>query len=1044
MESIKGIENLNTSEVKSMEYMFYGCASLRAVDMSGFCTSNVTSMKGMFYGCSSLKVLNLNSFKTTKVTTMESMFRGCTGLRSLNVTSFNTEKVTTMKSTFHGCKQLTSLDLKSFNTANVTNMQMMFYGCANLERIIVSDKRWNTSHVGSCAGCGRPWALAQIAQANRSRKNLPSTMQQAAVNVLTMVSQSYKMFYGCTKLINKPGQARLSSDGSANQPHRSSGYTMLMSKLNHDATYAFTGGLLERGEPAGTYTVNVENNNPDIILTPFCPTVDEGGTATVYVTPVDKNANITVTIKGENGEQLTETNIEGEGAFEFQMPDNDVTVEATSEQPESPEDTPAGQEDPGDSGGSEGVTPSLMGDGVIFSVDGNVVDKAEPGTTVTVEADPSAVPPVGMQWAGEEDETDDSEGSSPSTTGKPVFVSTQGLVFTYNANGGATFTMPNYSVVVGRKYEPMYYALTGTNVSFYRKYEVAEGWTQIERITEASPGETVIVSPDPQTFEGGKYHSGTYQSEQVSTIDVDEIGDGWFTMPYLPVTVEAVLEDQGTLTIDLTSEQSVEITEETALYMTVMESYIIRDKDDFNSYMLDVDLNGTPDFKISGLNPETAAWDFGITTILDAAIALSGSTGSIASYQNENILLTVEANGKTIERGGAENNYYLKTDDGVVFKVPVQYVGDVVTVIGSSDYAYSVGGVDATAQITTHEATAAEVQQSYVEIVNKGGGIQVISNLKNAPCYAQKLAGANILGANYALVLRQPGLPLSYKDVLFKLNDEYPTVNDILLYESEVLPNGHTLETYNGQKVNVTLAERVLWKDGDWNTLCLPFSLTAAQIAASPLAGAEIRTLSSASIDNGTLTLNFTPAADLNAPDNGAVTSIEAGKPYLIRWKTPDSYVPYDDVNGNVTECSDIVAPVFKGVTLDNSMESTSIDGIVSLCGIYETRTFDAADPKVLFLGSKNKLYYPVEGATIGSFRVFFQLQNGIQMGDPSSGVRAFTVNFGEGEETAINTVTVDATPLRSGWFTMDGRRLNGQPAQRGVYLHDGRKVVVK
>ena len=29
-------------------------------------------------------------------------------------------------------------------------------------------------------------------------------------------------------------------------------------------------------------------------------------------------------------------------------------------------------------------------------------------------------------------------------------------------------------------------------------------------------------------------------------------------------------------------------------------------------------------------------------------------------------------------------------------------------------------------------------------------------------------------------------------------------------------------------------------------------------------------------------------------------------------------------------------------------------------------------------------------------------------------------------------------------WFTLDGRRLDGKPAQRGVYVNGGRKVVMK
>ena len=47
-------------------------------------------MNGMFYGCSSLKELNLNNFNTNNVTHMNSMFSGCSSLKELNLNNFNT------------------------------------------------------------------------------------------------------------------------------------------------------------------------------------------------------------------------------------------------------------------------------------------------------------------------------------------------------------------------------------------------------------------------------------------------------------------------------------------------------------------------------------------------------------------------------------------------------------------------------------------------------------------------------------------------------------------------------------------------------------------------------------------------------------------------------------------------------------------------------------------------------------------------------------------------------------------------------------------
>ena len=62
-----------------MRRMFWGCSSLKELNLSNFNTNNVTIMGYMFSGCSSLKELNLSNFNTNtnKVTFMGYMFSGC-------------------------------------------------------------------------------------------------------------------------------------------------------------------------------------------------------------------------------------------------------------------------------------------------------------------------------------------------------------------------------------------------------------------------------------------------------------------------------------------------------------------------------------------------------------------------------------------------------------------------------------------------------------------------------------------------------------------------------------------------------------------------------------------------------------------------------------------------------------------------------------------------------------------------------------------------------------------------------------------------------
>ncbi|MBR4729938.1 MAG: BspA family leucine-rich repeat surface protein [Prevotella sp.] len=79
--TIIGLENLNTSEVENMSYLFWDCSSLTEIDLSHFDTRNVTDMSGMFSECSDLKTIYVgDQWSTASVTDGRYMFYDCTSL----------------------------------------------------------------------------------------------------------------------------------------------------------------------------------------------------------------------------------------------------------------------------------------------------------------------------------------------------------------------------------------------------------------------------------------------------------------------------------------------------------------------------------------------------------------------------------------------------------------------------------------------------------------------------------------------------------------------------------------------------------------------------------------------------------------------------------------------------------------------------------------------------------------------------------------------------------------------------------------------------
>ena len=290
-------------------------------------------------------------------------------------------------------------------------------------------------------------------------------------------------------------------------------------------------------------------------------------------------------------------------------------------------------------------------------------------------------------------------------------------------------------------------------------------------------------------------------------------------------------------------------------------------------------------------------------------------------------------------------------------------------------------------------------------------------------CSALSSEAVNVSNINYSTdgEVKTATATYDHNGATYTFTDTYILPVESLALQ-DAASNEETLESYWDRKVNtLTLSGRTLYKDGGWNTLCLPFNLSEEQLAsdACPLKDATIKTLDSSSFADGTLMLNFTNA-----------TSIEAGKPYLVKW-----------ASGGNTE-----GPTFKNVTINNTLTDITTE-YVDFIGSFSPVSLEANDKSVLYLGADNKLYYPSTGMTVGSCRGYFQLL-GLTAGEPSAPqqapARAFVLNFGDGEPSAISTLRADTVPAADGIYTLDGRRLTGKPTAKGLYIVNGKKIIIK
>lgn len=211
------------------------------------------------------------------------------------------------------------------------------------------------------------------------------------------------------------------------------------------------------------------------------------------------------------------------------------------------------------------------------------------------------------------------------------------------------------------------------------------------------------------------------------------------------------------------------------------------------------------------------------------------------------------------------------------------------------------------------------------------------------------------------------------------------------------------------ENVNVTL-KRTFYKDGEWNTLCLPFAVADAKTAFD---GAELREVDAQNSNGNTIVFK-------------EATAIEAGKPYLIKWANSS------------TEAVDFEKK-FEGVTLVAAATPVVVkEGGISFNGFYKmTAASELGGASVAAIGAGNKLFKVTEGKMKG-FRAAFVLSSGAE-------ATKFNVVI-DGTATGIEDLVIDGVKANGRVYNLNGQyvgnSLNG--LQPGLYIQNGKKVVVK
>lgn len=200
-----------------------------------------------------------------------------------------------------------------------------------------------------------------------------------------------------------------------------------------------------------------------------------------------------------------------------------------------------------------------------------------------------------------------------------------------------------------------------------------------------------------------------------------------------------------------------------------------------------------------------------------------------------------------------------------------------------------------------------------------------------------------------------------------------------------------------------------------WNTLCLPFSLTTAQLKNQ--FGEDVQLVAPGGFIEGTKTLSFYNALK----EKDAETSVEAGYTYLVKptMEPQNSYYSFENISGFVDQPTD--QTIAGGVKFTGSFNKT-----VAPIGKYIIR--------------KNTVYCLTKDMAMKGFRAWFAPVSesqapiyfwAIDEDDPTGIEEVFK------RKGAVDIYSIGGTLVRQGATSTQG-------LLKGVYIVDGQKVLVK
>ena len=233
-------------------------------------------------------------------------------------------------------------------------------------------------------------------------------------------------------------------------------------------------------------------------------------------------------------------------------------------------------------------------------------------------------------------------------------------------------------------------------------------------------------------------------------------------------------------------------------------------------------------------------------------------------------------------------------------------------------------------------------------------------------------------------------------------------------------------KTYNAKNYNIKM-RRALKKD-DWNTICLPYSLTSDEISSLFGSGTKVETFSDLEYNSETnsYTMKFS-----------AATEITAGTPYLIK--------PSKDVSDNIYEIKDRTITCTSETYVPSGTSQTANNTTLTMQGEYNKRMitpFDVTESENIYVINGDKIYHVNSDVEMKGLRCYFVAKESTT--EPSvGGSGAFSnakVIHSDGTSTDLRLIDAEATGDTDAVYDLLGRKRDAQT--KGLVIKNGIKVL--